>query len=126
MMDDNPFRPEMEARRAQRQMQRITEAQQQAVADYEHAKGARDYRRYQADAEHYMQGSGVLQQDRTSATLDAMLHAIDGLRETVKQMNAALVEIRKLIAPKIVEFPSNALKHSDPGWTRIGGGMVKY
>ena len=51
---------------------------------------------------------------RTAETLDAMLLAIDGLREAVKQMNAALVELKRHAEPKVVAMPARALRHGSP------------
>ena len=51
---------------------------------------------------------------RTYDVLDAMLHTIDGLREAVKQMNAALVELKRHAEPKVVAIPARALRHGSP------------
>ena len=132
MMDDNPFRAEQEQRRMAKRIRQAAELhyQQQAVADYEHARGLRDRRAYERECELQRIGDGqqrAYADRRTDEVLDAMLAAIEGLRDAVRQMNAALVEMRKYAPPvQVVEFPANALRHSDSGRTRVGGGMMRY
>jgi len=71
-------------------------------------------RKLQKLTEQHYHGNGMHPPDRTAETLDAMLLAIDGLRAAVKQMNAALVEMRAHAEPKVVTMPARALRHGSP------------
>ena len=113
------------------------------MTDYEHAEAMRAQRAYNQLTAQYYRGNGMQppvnwqeratdratmmaavskhfpewldnERHRTAEALDTILHAIEGLREAVRQMNAALVEIRRQVSPDVVvvEFPSNALRHS--------------
>ena len=118
MMDDTPFRAAQAAREMQKLAAQHYQGNMQATAypnQFQPSQNAAQQRALERLAHHQGLPPDVTpQRDRTDEALDTILHAIEGLREAVKQMNAALVEIRRQVSPDVVvvEFPSNALRHS--------------